>query len=160
VSKSLSGVGVLDKAVVILGVLEDGPASLADLASRTGMPRATAHRLAVGLEAHGLVCRDDEGRFLLGPRLVLLGQAAALRASRPLTEAAVPALERLRDQTGESAQLYVLSGSNRVCILSLQSPHSLRTIVEVGASLPMDRGSAAKALSGRGRWAESVEERE
>jgi DNA-binding IclR family transcriptional regulator len=160
VSESLSGIGVLDKAVVILGVLEDGPTSLSDLAARTEMPRATAHRLAVGLEAHGLVRRDDEGRFLLGPRLVVLGQAAALRASRPLTEAAVPALERLRDATGESAQLYVRSGSNRVCILSLQSPHSLRTIVEVGASLPMDKGSAAKALAGGGRWAESVEERE
>jgi DNA-binding IclR family transcriptional regulator len=160
VSKSLSGIGVLDKAVIILGVLEDGPASLSALAARTEMPRATAHRLAVGLEAHGLVRRDDEGRFLLGPRLVILGRAAALRGSRPLTEAAVPALERLRDATGESAQLYVRSDGDRVCILSLQSPHSLRTIVEVGASLPMDKGSAAKALSGGGRWAESVEERE
>ena len=160
VSTSLSGIGVLDKAVIILGVLEAGPASLSELAAQTEMPRATAHRLAVGLEAHGLVRRDSEGRFLLGPRLVILGQAAALRASRPLTEAAVPALERLRDETGESAQLYVQSGSNRVCILSLQSPHSLRTIVEVGASLPMDKGSAAKALAGGGRWAESVEERE
>ena len=35
----------------------------------------------------------------------------------------------------------------RVCLLSLESPHSLRTIVPVGAALPMDRGSAGKVLA-------------
>jgi DNA-binding IclR family transcriptional regulator len=79
----------------------------------------------------------------------------------------MPVLARLRDRTGESAQLYVRSaaGDTRVCVASLESPHGLRTIVAVGEVLPMDRGSAAKALAGgadvmvRG-WAESVEERE
>jgi DNA-binding IclR family transcriptional regulator len=71
----------------------------------------------------------------------------------------------LRDETGESAQLYVRSGDTRVCLASLESPHSLRTIVAVGAVLPMDRGSAGKVLAnGDGAappsWAESVEERE
>lgn len=162
---SLSGVGVLDKAVSILSLLEDGPLSLGDLAPRAEMPRATAHRLAVALETHGLVQRDGEGRFVLGPRLISLGQAAALRTSRSLTGAAAPVLSGLRDATGESAQLYVRSGESRVCVLSLESTHSLRTIVAVGASLPMDRGSAAKVLSSepgsvRRGWAESVEERE
>jgi DNA-binding IclR family transcriptional regulator len=72
-------------------------------------------------------------------------------------------LERLRDATGESAQLFVPRGDVRVCVVSLESPHSLRTIVPVGAELPMDVGSAAKVFAGRtGRrgWAESVEERE
>jgi DNA-binding IclR family transcriptional regulator len=62
-------------------------------------------------------------------------------------------------------QLFVAEGGRRVCIVSLESPHSLRTMVAVGASLPMDKGSAGRALSGapdvlaRG-WTESVEERE
>jgi DNA-binding IclR family transcriptional regulator len=165
VSASLSGVGVLDKAVSILSLLEGGPLSLGELAPEAEMPRATAHRLAVALEAHGFVQRDGDGRFVLGPRLISLGQAAALRTSRSLASAAAPILSDLRDSTGESAQLYVRSGETRVCVLSLESPHSLRTIVAVGASLPMDRGSAAKVLSEepgctkRG-WAESVEERE
>ena len=57
------------------------------------------------------------------------------------------------------------SGDTRVCLASLESPHSLRTIVAVGAVLPMDRGSAGQVLAdgaavrGPG-WAESVEERE
>ena len=66
--KKNSGVGVLDKAVRILSVLEAGPQSLADLVKATKIARPTAHRLAVALEFHRLVARDLNGRFVLGPR--------------------------------------------------------------------------------------------
>jgi DNA-binding IclR family transcriptional regulator len=153
VDTSVSGIGVLDKAVALLDVLEQEPLSLQGLTEATGMPRATVHRLASALEVHGFVERDDAGRFALGARV----------AARSIAGVARPALERLRDQTGESTQLYVRRGEGRVCVASLESPHGLRTIVPVGAVLPMDVGSAAKVLSGstgRRRWAESVEERE
>src|SRR5581483_6485572 len=57
VGHSMSGVGVLDKAVVILAACVDG-ASLAELVERTKLPRATAHRLAQALEIHRLLVRD------------------------------------------------------------------------------------------------------
>ena len=152
---SVSGVGVLDKAVAILDALEAGPLALGDLVVATGLSRATAHRLAQALERHGLVDRDEGGRFTLGPRLT----------HKTLEQVARPALEELRDVTGESAQLYLPRPDGRLCALSLESPHSLRTIVAVGAVLPADRGSAGKVLAGtadvrRRGWAESVEERE
>jgi DNA-binding IclR family transcriptional regulator len=155
---------VLDKAVTILEALEDEARALADLAAATQLPRATTHRLAVALERHGLVARDGEGRFVLGPRLSELAKAVGA-GPRSLADVARPALVMLRDQTGESAQLYVPDGDTRVCLVSLESPHSLRTIVPVGAALPMDRGSAGHVLAGdpevlkRG-WVQSVEERE
>ncbi|MGH9164327.1 MAG: IclR family transcriptional regulator [Acidimicrobiales bacterium] len=153
--ESVSGVGVVDKVVFVLDALEAGPCTLAELMAATGLPRATAHRLACALAHHGLAARDDEGRFALGPRLV----------RRSLEEAAGPALAALRDATGESAQLYVPRGEGRLCVVSLESPHSLRTIVAVGALLPMDRGSAGAVLRAepaalRKGWAQSVEERE
>jgi DNA-binding IclR family transcriptional regulator len=153
VGTRVSAIGVLDKAVAVLDALEVAPLALADLSAATGLPRATAHRLAQALQVHGFVDRDEAGRFVLGERV----------AGRSLAAAARPALERLRDETGESAQLFVPRGGVRVCVVSLESPHSLRTIVPVGAELPMDVGSAAKVFAGRtGRrgWAESVEERE
>src|SRR5918992_205263 len=145
---SVSGVGVLDKAVGVLSALEAGPRSLPELVAATGLARPTAHRLAVALEAHGLVRRDDAGRFALGLRLATLGRAAA--EGVPLTAAARPALEGLRDETGESAQLYVRAGDRRVCVASLESPHGLRTTVPLGASLPLDRGSAGRGPPGGG----------
>jgi DNA-binding IclR family transcriptional regulator len=158
---SVSGVGVLDKAVAVLSALEGGSRSLSELVAATGLSRPTAHRLAVALEAHGLARRDDGGRFALGLRLATLGRAAG--EGVPLTAAARPALEVLRDETGESVQLYVRAGGRRVCVASLDSPHGLRTTVPLGASLPLDRGSAGRALLGqadRRGWVESVAERE
>jgi DNA-binding IclR family transcriptional regulator len=152
---------VVDKAVAILAALEVGPLALAGLVGATGIPRPTAHRLATALEDHGLVRRDVQGRFTLGLRLVALGHAAA--GELDVTEAARPALTELRDATGESVQLYVRDGDRRVCTLSLESPHGLRTIVQLGATLPLDVGSAGKVLRGewnKAGWAESVAERE
>ena len=72
---SMSGVGVLDKAVVILAACVDG-ASLAELVERTKLPRATAHRLAQALEIHRMLVRDQHGRWRPGPRLGELANAA------------------------------------------------------------------------------------
>lgn len=160
---SISGVGTLDKAVRVLDALTPDPLSLAEIVEATGLSRATAHRLARALQAHQLVRRDVEGRFALGLKLAALGRAAV--AAIPIAALARPALEELREATGESVQLYVRDGERRLCVAALESPHGLRTIVDVGAALPLNVGSAAKVLSGargvanRG-WAESVAERQ
>jgi DNA-binding IclR family transcriptional regulator len=154
---SVSGVGVIDKGVVILRALAREPLDLAALQDATGLPRATAHRLAVALEIHGLIRRDPQGRFCLGFELIRLGQAA--EDEFPLAEIARPILTALRDATGESVQLYVADGDGRRCVVSLESTHGLRWIVPQGALLPLDRGSAGRVLQGD-VLAESVEERE
>ena len=163
--ESISGVGVLDKAVGVLRALRThGPLSLAELQAATTLPRATAHRLAVALEEHGLVRRDTAGRFCLGFELIAMGRAAA--DSYPLGEMARPALVALRDATAESVQLFIREGDERRCVVSLQSPHGLRWIVPEGARLPLGIGSAGRVLIGSGTgstqlgWVESVEERE
>src|SRR5690349_4003026 len=152
--RSLTGVGVLDKAVAVLDAVELGPRSLSELMAATGLPRATAHRLALALVAHGLVGRDAGGRFVLGPRFT---------AAR-IAEAARPALLALRDATGESVQLYVRRGGQRLCVAAFDSPEELRTSVPVGTLLTLERGSAGAVLRGapetpRRGWTESVAER-
>ena len=142
---SVSGVGVLDKSVAVLAALsEHGPLSLADLVAATGLSRPTAHRLAVALEAHGMVGRDDAGRFRLGLRLLAWGTQA--NEASGIVEVAGPVLDGLRDRTGESAQLYVREDGNRVCVASAERPSGLRDTVPVGAVLPVDRGSGGKVL--------------
>jgi DNA-binding IclR family transcriptional regulator len=160
---SVSGVGVLDKAVVVLGALEEGPRTLAGLVDATRLSRATTHRLAAALATHGLVRRDDDGRYSLGLRLIGLGHAAAEAVPGWLD--ARPALAWLQGETGESVQLFVRDGDVRVCVESLEAPHELRTIVPVGARLPLDRGSAGRVLlagaaGGSRAWVQSVAERQ
>jgi DNA-binding IclR family transcriptional regulator len=175
-SKGVSGVGVLDKSVVILSfIAEGGPATLAEVVGGTGLSRPTAHRLLSALEVHRLVGRNG-GRYSLGVRLLAWGSGAA---GSSLVEAARSALATLRDETGESAQLYAREGDRRVCVASVErAGGGLKDIVPVGAVLPLDRGSGGKVLLAwaengerflrlaeleevrRRGWAESVAERE
>jgi DNA-binding IclR family transcriptional regulator len=138
----LSGVGVLDKSVAVLDAAARGPVGLGELVEATGLPRATAHRLAVALEAHRLLVRDPGGRWVPGPRLGELARSAP----DPLLAAAGPVLARLRDRGGESAQLYRRDGDERVCVAAAERASGLRTTVALGARLPMTAGSGAQVL--------------
>ena len=142
-----SGVGVLDKAALVLSALESGPATLAGLVAATGLARPTAHRLAVALEHHRMVARDMQGRFILGPRLAEL--AAAAGEDRLLATAG-PVLTHLRDVTGESAQLYRRQGDMRICVAAAERLSGLRDTVPVGSTLTMKAGSSAPDPDGLG----------
>lgn len=142
-SFSPSGVGVIDKAAVILDVLEAGPSSLAQLVSATGISRPTVHRLATALVHHRLLSKDMQGRFVLGTRLVELSSAAG---EDRLIAAAGPTLVQLRDTTGESSQIFRRQGEWRVCVASSERPIGLRDTIPVGTQLSMKGGSAAQVL--------------
>ena len=134
---------MLDKAALVLTALESGPATLAALVQQTGLARPTAHRVAVALEHHRLVARDLQGRFVLGPRL---GELSSAAGEDRLLATAGPVLARLRDITGESAQLFRRQGDVRVCVAAVERPSGLRDSVPVGSQLTMNAGSAAQIL--------------
>lgn len=138
-----SGVGVLDKTVKILDALESGPATLGQLVAATHLARPTAHRLAIALERHRFVVRDQHGRFVLGSRFAELAAAAG---EDRLLAAAGPILQTLLDRTGESAQIYRRQGEQRVCIAAVERASGLRDSIPVGAMLSMEAGSAAQIL--------------
>jgi DNA-binding IclR family transcriptional regulator len=167
-------VGTLRKAGAILDALEVGPQDLADLTAMTGLPRATCHRLAGSLVDLRLLARDDLGRYAIGPRISELQAAAGGDRMRSVS---LPTLRRLRDETGESAQVYRRQGRQRVCVASVEPATGLRDTVPEGARLTMSAGSAAQVLAAwseedfgfpdkvlagvrRRGWAESVGERE
>ncbi|HEY8301756.1 MAG TPA: IclR family transcriptional regulator [Jatrophihabitans sp.] len=168
-----SGIGVLDKGVAILAAVAETPRTLAELVADTGLPRATAHRLAVALEVHRLLARDADGRFLLGPRVGELAHALP----DALVAAAGPVLAWVRDECGESAQLYRRDGSERVCVAAAERASGLRTTVPVGTRLTLSAGSGAQVLCAwsdvpspfpprvlaevrRRGWAQSIAQRE
>ncbi|MDR7300770.1 IclR family transcriptional regulator [Haloactinomyces albus] len=147
-----SGIGVLDKAVAVLHAVAEDPCGLAELCDRTGLPRATAHRLAVGLEVHRMLHRGSDGRWRSGAALAEL----AGKAVDPLLEAASAILPKLRDATGESVQLYRRDGMQRRCVATAEPPSGLRDTVPVNTSLPMVAGSGAKVLAA---WSDATTQR-
>jgi DNA-binding IclR family transcriptional regulator len=135
--RTTTGVGVLDRVVAILDAVEENPAGASDIARELGLSVPTAHRLVSAMVKHGLLNRDDDGRHHIGPRF----------ASSALTAASAPVLRRLREETGETAQLWVLRGEDRLCVASEESAAELRAAVPVGTALPLSaKGSAAQAL--------------
>ena len=157
---SVSGVGVLDKAFVVLNALVARPLSLSESVEATGIPRATCHRLLAALEHHGAVRRNNEGLYCLGPTLAGLGRGAAVQF--PFLERAREIATEIRDRTGESVQVFIAETDGRRCVISLESPNGLRWIVPEGSLFPLARGSAGKVLSSKTApttWVESVEER-
>ena len=135
-----SGIGVLDKAVGVLHTIAESPCGLAELCERTGLPRATAYRLAAALEVHRLLARDDEGRWRFGPAVTEL----AARVNDPLLAAGAAVLPQLRETTGESVQLYRREGTSRV----LSPPWNRLRVFAIGPG----RGTAADdgGLGGQG----------
>jgi DNA-binding IclR family transcriptional regulator len=148
-----TGVGVLDKAMAIIDLCELRPMTGSDIARELDMAVPTAHRLAGALMTHGMLGRDDEGRFHMGSRL--LGSRMA--------ETARPVLARLTREIGETSQLWVARGEVRVCTASVVSDSELRVVLPVGSKLPLSAGgSAVPALRGEvgeTGWVESVSQR-
>jgi len=96
--------------------------SLADLATRTGIPRPTAFRLLTTLEEAGFVLKVS-GEYQLGIKCFVLGNIVA--SSLDLREKAQPHLQRLRDATGETVHLAVLDAWQVLYLERLQSPHPI-----------------------------------
>lgn len=139
---AVSGIKVLDRAVAIMTAVAPRPLSLTELCETTGLPRATAHRLATALETHRILARGGDGRWMTGPALASLGNGG----KDHLIAAATPVMARLVDTTGESVQLYQLTGTSRTCVAAQEPPVGLQNTVPVGSQLPLTSGSAAKVF--------------
>lgn len=135
-----SGIKVLDRAIMILKTASSRPHSLAELCEKTNLPRATTHRLATALEVHQFLARANDGRWAIGPALTKIGS----HASDKLIKSAHPLMSHLVEQTGESVQLYRLTGTTRTCIASQEPPSGLQNTVPVGTAMPLTAGSAAR----------------
>lgn len=132
-----AGYRSLERAASVLDVVELAPATASEIARRTGLSVSTAHRLAVALAELGFLDRGDDARFRLGRRF----------HRSTLEQAAGGALVRLRDETGESAQLWVRDGDERVCLVTADSEHELRATLPRGARLALPAGSAGRLLA-------------
>lgn len=138
-----SGIKVLDRSIALIDAVAAGDKTLSELSSDTGLPRATTHRLATALEIHDILVRTDSGAWAIGPALARYAQSAPSK----IIEAAQPIMTELVDTTGESVQLYELTGSSRTCVAAVEPPSGLTHTVPVGSQLPLDRGSAAKVFA-------------
>ncbi|WKD57775.1 HTH-type transcriptional repressor AllR [Corynebacterium capitovis DSM 44611] len=138
-----SGIKVLDRAVAIVRSVAAGSKTLAALSEDTGLPRATTHRIATALEVHHVLARTPGGEWTVGAALARFSSSTPPR----LLTAAEPVMRDLVELTGESTQLYELTGTTRTCIAAHEPPSGLTYTVPVGSQLTLTAGSAARVFA-------------
>ncbi|WP_419909687.1 IclR family transcriptional regulator [Hoeflea sp.] len=140
------GVEAVERALLILESFgpETQEMSLAALSRQTGLYKSTILRLAVSLERFGLLVRDDNGQFRLGPATWRLG--ANYRNAFSIADIVRPELETLSQNTHETASFYVRDGDSRVCLFRREPVRAIRHSIVEGATLPLERGASGKVL--------------
>ncbi|MBY3553662.1 IclR family transcriptional regulator [Modestobacter lapidis] len=134
----------IGRALQMLEVIADagGQMSLSELASVTGMPVPTIHRILRTLVDCGYVRQLPNRRYALDARLIPLGEAA----SAMLGQWARPVLAELVEALGETANLAVFDGDLVMYTCQVPSKHSMRMFTEVGRRVFAHSTGAGKAL--------------
>lgn len=104
----------------------------------------SAYRYIALLREMNLIEEHRKGEFVLSPQVIRLGRAAEV--SLDVRDRVQPILERLRDQTGESALYLRRSNDSAVCVAIAESDHPIRLSFQPGSLMPLHGGAAAKLL--------------
>lgn len=154
-----ASIQVVVKAGALLdGLAEVGESTASDLADQIGEPRSTVYRLLSTLQQLEMVEPGmRRGTYRLGLTLLRLG--AAVAAGFDERQAALPVLERLHEETGETVFLCVRRGNEAVCIERLDGRRVQSLALRLGGSLPLHAGAAPRVLLAfepKERWEEYV----
>ena len=137
----------LDRALDVLEALGSArELGLSEIAARTGLVVSTAHRLLHTLVQRGYVGQNPaNGRYTLGYKLLELVDALEARTAA-LRSAAHPHLERIKEATGETANLVVLDGDRGVYVDQVEGTHSIRMFTKLGSSALAHTTGSGKAI--------------
>jgi IclR family acetate operon transcriptional repressor len=135
----------LERGIDVLEILaERGVVKLAELPTLLGVSRATAFRLLTTLQKRGYVERiPAQGGYRLGTGAVILASATQVSTLITLT---APAMEDLRERTGETINLALWRGHNLVYAEILDGMFALRMSGSVGQTAPLHCTALGKAM--------------
>lgn len=134
----------LERAFDLLELLADsgGALSLSQLSYPSGLPMPTIHRLMGTMVRMGYVRRGGSRRYVLGPRLIRLGEMAGQMVGSWVE----PHLAELVDLTGETANLAMLDGEAVVYLAQVPGRHSMRMFTEPGRRVNLHCTAVGKAI--------------
>jgi IclR family transcriptional regulator, pca regulon regulatory protein len=118
--------------------------TLSEVAAKTALPPAVARRCLITLVELGYI-GQHERKFLLRPAVLTIG--SAFLASMQIEQVVLPPLQLLRDQTGDSASLAVLSGTEILYVAHVSTDRRFRVAAGVGTRFPFHATSLGKAIA-------------
>lgn len=147
VAEPMAGTQSIRRAVTMLEAFTDERPSwnVSELAEVTGLNRTTTYRLLTALESAEYVVRDPSGdTYRLGSGLIVLGARAARANSARAV--ALPELEALALQTGETATLEIMLGGEMVIIEEIPGEYVTSGNQHIGSRWPVYATSTGKAI--------------
>lgn len=138
ISETRGGIQVIERMMSLLDVLAryETPASLKQLALETELHPSTVHRILAAMVTAGFVERSQNSSYRLGVRLLELGNLVKSRLD--VRAVALPLMDELHNQLGESVNLGVRQGDDIVYIERTSSGRStVRAVHLVGARAPL-----------------------
>lgn len=132
------------RVMMILKALSTAPVTglrPIDVANITGLTKASAHRILVGMAGQGMVDHDpSSGRFLVGMKVV--GWAFSAFERFGLFQAASECLQDLSEQTGDTAYLCIRSGDHLCCIDAREGGFPIKVVLmQIGQRIPLGIGA-------------------
>ncbi|MDO6419977.1 IclR family transcriptional regulator [Amphritea sp. 2_MG-2023] len=149
-TKPISRIQVIDRAAHILDAISrySQPVTLKVLSAETGLHPSTAHRILRSLIDNRFVDRNENGEYWLGNRLLQLTNKR--RTDVDLRAVALPYMERLRDQLGESINLTIREG-DVVIYFERAIPNRMMHVHQlVGSRAPLHVTGVGKLMLGIG----------
>jgi IclR family acetate operon transcriptional repressor len=135
---------VRNGCMLIEAIAPRQPVGVSDLARVTGIDKSAVHRLAVTLHRAGWLDQTEDGRWCVAAQL---GRRLRNAATATLVASLHGALQRLRDDTGETVMLVVIEQARLIVLDVEDSRHNLRITAPVGSELPLLHSSAARAIA-------------
>jgi len=132
-----SSIQVIDRMASLLDALaaEPVPQSLKLLSAETALHPSTAYRILDALGAHGLVERTDAGHYRLGVKLLRLG--SRVHENVDIRRDAMPIMEALRSELGETVNLTIREGDEVVYVERAVSNRMMRVEQLIGSRAPL-----------------------
>jgi len=139
-----SGSQTLSRGLDVLEAVAERPTSLIDLATRLGLNRSTAHRLASALVERRYLAFEPRVGYRLGPKLLELGFLAQDQAD--LVQLARPHLEALAAATDDTVHLGVIEGERALYLDKIPGRRRVEISSRVGDRHPLTSTGLGKAL--------------
>ena len=138
--------GAAEKALDLLATLAASPEPqrLLGLAERTGLPKATAHRMLNLLCDTGYAVASAGGIYHAGPKL--LGIAASALSGSPERPFVRAALLDLQQRTGHSAHYVILNGETAIYIDKVEAEQAYQINTRIGQEVPLSATAYGRAL--------------
>jgi len=119
--------------------------SLAELASTLGQTKPTVFRILHTLEEFGYLAKDPgTGRYALGLRFHTLGSAAVRHEQ--LRWQALPPLQDLARETGETVHVGILYDGEAICVQAVDGTRLVRMHAFVGKRTPAHASALGKVM--------------